>query len=339
MGMGVKNSLDSAGINISDLAVKMQQAGITSEQMSNISKSSFKAMVNSCGGDIDTLIGLINGYNNAPIVDKDANISINDLELKDAQGNVAVWNGSTLVDLKGNAIADDTSLTDAQGNVWTWNGSTLIPKSTTATSTGNVSDGSAEKQSKKYQETENKRSGKTTNHRANGNVVDGSGTRESDRFTQSVNRIPRSHSTHISASADTSAISTFTSALSRIPRNITTFVSQIISRHGDAAGGIRPHAAGGVMMRYHANGAIANRPGAGVPLDIVGEAGAEAIVPLTNRKYSRPFARTIAEQMKQVGGGVSSQVVNNYTLNIDGSTIRGNDRAKELIEALVSELV
>ena len=76
-----------------------------------------------------------------------------------------------------------------------------------------------------------------------------------------------------------------------------------------------------------------------MPLDIVGEAGAEAIVPLTNRKYSRPFARTIAEQMKQVGGGVSSQVVNNYTLNIDGSTIRGNDRAKELIEALVSELV
>ena len=60
---------------------------------------------------------------------------------------------------------------------------------------------------------------------------------------------------------------------------------------------------------------------------------------MTNRRYSRPFARTIAEQMKQVGGGVSSQVVNNYTLNIDGSTIRGNDRTRELIEALVSELV
>ena len=129
-----------------------------------------------------------------------------------------------------------------------------------------------EKQSKKYQATESKRSGKTTSHRANGNVVDGSGTRESNRFTQSVNRIPKSHSTHISASADTSAINTFTSALSRIPRNITTFVSQIISKHHNAAGGIRPHAAGGVMMRYHANGAIANRPGAGVPLDIVGEA-------------------------------------------------------------------
>ena len=338
-GQEAATALDNAGINVTDLAVKMQQAGVTSEKFSSVSKDSFQAMVNSCGGNIDTLLSMIQGYNDAPIVDKDANISINDLQLKDAQGNVAVWNGSTLVDLMGNAIADDTSLTDAQGNVWTWNGSTLIPKHTTGTADGNVTDGSAEKQSKKYQETENKRSGKTTNHSANGNVVDGSGTRESDRFTQSVNRIPESHNTHISASADTSAINTFTSALSNIPRSVTTFVNQIISKHDNAAGGIRPHAAGGVMMRYHANGAIANRPGAGVPLDIVGEAGAEAIVPLTNRKYSRPFARTIAEQMKQVGGGVSSQVVNNYTLNIDGSTIRGNDRAKELIEALVSELV
>lgn len=339
MGQGVRNSLDSAGINISDLAVKMQQAGITSEQMSNISKSSFKAMVNSCGGDIDTLIGLINGYNNAPIVDKDANISINDLQLKDAQGNVAVWNGSTLVDLKGNAIADDTSLTDAQGNVWTWNGSTLIPKSTTATSTGDVSDGSAEGKSKSFQNTENKRRSKNTSHTATGNTIDGSGERGAKGFKKAVDAIPSSHNTRIYASSDTSAITSFTSALSSIPRNVTTFVNQIISKHHNAAGGIRPHAAGGVMMRYHANGAIANRPGAGVPLDIVGEAGAEAIVPLTNRKYSRPFARTIAEQMKYVGGGVSSQVVNNYTLNIDGSTIRGNDRAKELIEALVSELV
>lgn len=338
-GKEAATALDTAGISVTDLAVKMQQAGITSKQFSSVSKDSFQAMVNSCGGNIDTLLSMIQGYNDAPIVDKDANISVNDLELKDAQGNVAVWNGTTLVNLEGKAVADDTSLTDAQGNVWTWNGSTLIPKHTTGTADGNVVDGRAEGKSKSFQDTENKRRGTKTDHKASGNVVDGSGTRESNRFTQSVNRIPKSHNTHISASADTSAISSFTSALSRIPRNITTFVSQIISRHDNAAGGIRTHAAGGVMMRYHANGAIANRPGAGVPLDIVGEAGAEAIVPLTNRKYSRPFARTIAEQMKQVGGGVSSQVVNNYTLNIDGSTIRGNDRARELIEALVSELI
>lgn len=250
MGNGVRNSLDSVGINISDLAVKMQQAGVSSEQLNSISSENFASMVASCGGDIDTLIGAIKNYN--------------DTEMKDK---------------------------NSEANV-------------------------------------------------KGNGVDGRAKKGAEDTTRAINNIPTSHNTHLSATADTYAINMFVGALSTVPKRVTTYVDQIISsRKGNAAGGIRPHAAGGVMMRYHANGAIANRPGAGVPLDIVGEAGAEAIVPLTNRKYSRPFARTIAEQMKQVGGGVSSQVVNNYTLNIDGSTIRGNDRAKELIEALVSELV
>ena len=34
-----------------------------------------------------------------------------------------------------------------------------------------------------------------------------------------------------------------------------------------------------------------------MPLDIVGEAGAEAIVPLTNRRYSQPFADIIADSV------------------------------------------
>ena len=62
--------------------------------------------------------------------------------------------------------------------------------------------------------------------------------------------------------------------------------------HANASGGIRANAAGGV--RYHADGAIATKA---APLDIVGEAGAEAIVPLTNRRYSQPFADIIAESV------------------------------------------
>lgn len=250
MGDSVTKAMDAAGVNVTDLAVKMQQAGVSSEQLNSISSENFASMVASCGGDIDTLIGAIKNYN--------------DTEMKDK---------------------------NSEANV-------------------------------------------------KGNGVDGRAKKGAEDTTTAINNIPTSHNTHLSATADTYAINMFVGALSTVPKRVTTYVDQIISsRKGNAAGGIRPHAAGGVMMRYHANGAIANRPGAGVPLDIVGEAGAEAIVPLTNRKYSRPFARTIAEQMKQVGGGVSTQVVNNYTLNIDGSTIRGNDRAKELIEALVSELV
>lgn len=58
----------------------------------------------------------------------------------------------------------------------------------------------------------------------------------------------------------------------------------------NAAGGIRANAAGGI--RKHADGAIVNRA---TPLDIVGEDGAEAIIPLTNKRYVKPFADAVAE--------------------------------------------
>lgn len=61
----------------------------------------------------------------------------------------------------------------------------------------------------------------------------------------------------------------------------------------NAKGGVRL-AAGGIRVRHHADGAIATQA---VPLDIVGEAGAEAIVPLTNRRYVRPFARAVASEV------------------------------------------
>lgn len=68
-----------------------------------------------------------------------------------------------------------------------------------------------------------------------------------------------------------------------------------IQQNGNAAGGIRLNAAGGV--RYHADGAfIATRA---MPLDIVGEAGAEAIVPLTNKRYSQPFVDLVADGVNE----------------------------------------
>ena len=74
-------------------------------------------------------------------------------------------------------------------------------------------------------------------------------------------------------------------------------VTKIINEKHNAAGGIRLNAAGGI--RYHADGAIATKA---VPLDIVGEDGAEAIVPLTNKRYSQPFVDLIAD-------GVSNRLV------------------------------
>ena len=76
-----------------------------------------------------------------------------------------------------------------------------------------------------------------------------------------------------------------------------------------ATGGIRTHADGGV---------IATRA---VPLDIVGEDGAEAIVPLTNRRYSQPFVDLIAEGVnRKVGGDTYNVTIRGITYD-DGSNV------------------
>lgn len=76
------------------------------------------------------------------------------------------------------------------------------------------------------------------------------------------------------------------------------------------------NAAGGISLtpirfQEHADGGIATRSTL-TSVGYVGEAGAEAIIPLTNRRYVRPFAQAVASEM-QPGG--SSSVTNIY---IDG---------------------
>lgn len=85
-------------------------------------------------------------------------------------------------------------------------------------------------------------------------------------------------------------VASVTTTITNVTRNITSHLVEGLGVR-NAAGGIRLNAAGGI--RAHASGAvIATRA---VPLDIVGEDGAEAIVPLTNRRYSQPFVDLIAE--------------------------------------------
>lgn len=339
MGDSVTKAMGAAGLNVTDLAVKMQQAGVSSEQLNSISSSSFASMVSSCGGNIDTLISMIQNYNNTPVVDKNGKVDVDSSTLLYANGQVVVWNGSELVYKSSGAKVDYGTVVDATGAEYKYNKQGLTSKSA-ADKVDSSQTKDATKKKKEYNGTP--LNGKSAKDNVNSSSVD-KGKKKKKEYNDTPLKGKNATDTvhHSSLASAVNFIKTYRSLRIR-DKSATVTVNHVdiySKRHNNAAGGIRPHAAGGMMLRYHANGAIANRPGAGVPLDIVGEAGAEAIVPLTNRKYSRPFARTIAEQMKQVGGGVSSQVVNNYTLNIDGSTIRGNDRAKELIEALVSELV
>lgn len=338
MGDSVTKAMDAAGVNVTDLAVKMQQAGVSSEQLNSISSSNFASMVANCGGNMDTLVSMIQNYNNVPVVDKNGKVDVDSAPLLYANGQVVIWNGSELVYKSSGAKVDYGSVVDATGAEYTYNQQGLTSKSATDKVDSSQTKDATNKK-KDYNNTPLQ--GKNAKDNVNSSSVD-----KGKKKKKEYNETPLKGKNATDTVHHSSLISAcnYLNIYGRTPLNNKTSTITVnhvdnYSKHNNAAGGIRTHAAGGMMMRYHANGAIANRPGAGVPLDIVGEAGAEAIVPLTNRKYSRPFARTIAEQMKQVGDGVSTQVVNNYTLNIDGSAIRGNDRARELIEALVGELV
>lgn len=93
---------------------------------------------------------------------------------------------------------------------------------------------------------------------------------------------------------------------------------------GNAAGGIR----------YHADGVILNRPTWIGKRDIAGEAGAEAIIPLTNRRYVQPFADTVAQGMLSKLGEMSG-TTNYYSIN--GLTVAPDSALAKAMDSTFDE--
>ena len=216
------------------------------------------------------------------------------------------YNNIPIVDKDGNVTIDDESLIDAQGNLYTWNGSTLVDQN------GNAVINDAELLD------------------AQGNLYTWNGSELKSKFASgSVNQ---NISTAVTWRDEWNAKglnSYFASGIVNIARNVTETVRSYI---GKAAGGIRLNAAGGYVPRLHADGAIATRA---VPLDIVGEAGAEAIVPLTNRRYAMPFVSMIADETAKKMGGT-----NTYNLYIDGKSYGSlSPSVKEAITVVFNEMV
>ena len=116
------------------------------------------------------------------------------------------------------------------------------------------------------------------------------------------------------------------SAVLNVTRSISDVVNSVFGRP-KATGGIRLNAEGG--YRFHADGAIATKA---VPLDIVGEDGAEAIVPLTNKKYSQPFVDLIADGVEdKLGGDGDTYVTIHMSMNADAS-------AKQIVHEIAREI-
>lgn len=105
------------------------------------------------------------------------------------------------------------------------------------------------------------------------------------------------------------ADSSFSRLYSKWNGSTITFYSYFSGGGGGGFGGSGGGGAfaSGAIIQKHADGFIANRPGRGVDITrhIAGEAGAEAIIPLTNKRYVRPFAETVAELIDVSNGGVT----------------------------------
>ena len=129
---------------------------------------------------------------------------------------------------------------------------------------------------------------------------------------QLADALPFLKTIHVNFSVDTSSL---TAAEQRY--------EQFKARTKNAAGGIR----------YHADGVILNRPTWIGNRDIAGEAGAEAIIPLTNKRYVQPFANTVADGMlSKLDGLNAGGDTYNITVNAAGDT--GDDIARAITREL-----
>lgn len=272
-GMGTKSHLDELKVNIKDVSKALADAGVHSSELERIGRDGFNRLADSCKGNIAQMVAAIKNFDNTPIKNKKSEVIADSTSLVDAQGKVYVWNGTKLIDKETQATADTTEVVDGTGHVLEWDGTNLDTKDATAT----VDSDSVQEATDRNNEYNNT---PPQDASASEDVDSDSVQEAADRNTELNSNPPEDQ--HATITID------------HVVNNIVNWFENVIGDNGHgmhATGGIRTHADGGVRMHAE-GGAIATRA---TPLDIVGEDGAEAIVPLTNRKYSQPFADIIAE--------------------------------------------
>lgn len=272
-GMGTKSHLDELQIKIKDVSQALADAGVHSSELERIGRDGFNRLADSCKGNIAQMVAAIKNFDNTPIKNKKGEVIADSTSLVDAQGKLYVWNGTKLIDKETQATADTAEVVDGTGHILEWDGTNLDTKDATAT-VDSDSVQEATDRNNEYNDTP------PEDASASEDVDSDSVQEAADRNTELNSNPPEDQ--HATITID------------HVVNNIVNWFENVIGDNGHgmhATGGIRTHADGGVRMHAE-GGAIATRA---MPLDIVGEDGAEAIVPLTNRKYSQPFADIIAE--------------------------------------------
>lgn len=217
----------------------------------------------------------------------------------DASAAITEINQNTLRDQNGHITMSTAELEDANGEMYIWNGTTL------KTQDGKV----------------------VTDYRS---LVDANGAVWTWNGTTMSNKSAEAEVTGNAANGW--AAQRIRETRDEIARLKSKYVNVGVKVGGhvaeNARGGIRTHADGGI--RYHAGGSIVNRA---TPLDIVGEAGSEAIVPLTQPNVTKYGGAFIDAMVAKLGAtGIGNITNNNMYLN--GRLIKDAE-----IEALVERVI
>ena len=229
------------------------------------------------------------------------------------------WNNVPFENKDGSVNVNDAQLRDAQGNVYTWNGTEFVDKN------GRVAVNDQQLIDAQGRVWTWDKGGRKLVNKSGRAYVSGNIEWANDQVTKFLN----------------SPYNLGTKTAGVIVNGLSS-LRELRRLAGYAAGGIRTHADGGI--RYHAGGSIVSAPRYGYPLDLVGEAGAEAIVPLTNKRYAMPFVSMISDDVakkaaKNVPQQQPSQTTISYVYNLtmDGTAMNMTDRAMRLVSELVDE--
>lgn len=279
----MRDACEKYGISAKSLAEGMEAAGISTEQFAAIGGDQFAMMAEMAGGDMDTLIGLIEDYNATEFKSKYGDLHV------DGVGNVV----------------------DAQGVIYEWNGTEFVPKFLQVDTNAGEVKGEVDELASSTQQVESKDA--TVNATTSGkNLV--------DDLHAAIDLTPKDTQVAMTANVNRGGVDDLLSTLASANGNeysvtFTTYnrtVNEVINK--TSSGG--PVARGGII-RNHATGDIlmANRRGPGVMYDSynrIGEQGAEAIVPLQH-PFADQFASIIADSMAKQGG--AGCVINSYYVN------------------------
>ena len=308
---GVADAVGAAADGVSDLSENTTTLNDIAEFFGGFGSSTYNALANM-------------GYNAQELNGKllEVGVTVEDLEsiggghirslASTFNGSVdsMVWaiehyNDVPIIDKDGNIDINDAELIDAQGRIWTWNGSELVDQD------GNVAVDDQE-------------------------LIDAQG--RVWVWNNETGLEPKS----TRVTVDTSEIDYATAKWRRtsFPAKVTRVAVQ------GATVGQLTQAEGGIIPGASTSGFIATGP---TYLDggarLVGEAGAEAVfdyggsnyvVPLTNRKYSAPFADVIAQQVARYLGKSAQPSGRDVSVYIDG--IGTSARVQSIVLELLDQL-